>query len=429
MVIFCMWNCVNILPMKRYDIIVIGGGAAGLMAAGRAAELGASVLLAEKMGSLGRKVLISGSGRCNITNTINSTKEMVNHFGKKGKFLYQAFNGFSNADTVKFFNAKGMETSVDKGFKVFPASDMSEEVLSVLTRYVKGGGVEILQGAALSVVNTSRGKVKSVSIGGDDIECSAVIIATGGKSYPKTGSSGDGYKYAESLGHTMVDPLPALVPVYVKEGWVKAMQGMSVRNGLFSIYQDNKRVAKEQNDAVFTENGLSGPAIYNLSRVIDTSASGFELRVDFRPDVEYSELDNLVASAINDNGGKSIKNVMSSFFMPKMLPVALDLCGLGDGSSKAGNLGRDGRKKLVGMLKNMSLTVDRFAGFERAVVTKGGISLKEIDGKTMESKVVKGLYFAGEVIDLDGPTGGFNLQLCWSTGRLAGESSAKKVLS
>ncbi|PLX68945.1 MAG: aminoacetone oxidase family FAD-binding enzyme [Denitrovibrio sp.] len=409
--------------MNVYDVVVIGGGPAGLMAAGTAAENGAKVLLIEKMGSIGRKLLISGKGRCNITNTITNTKEFVSHFGKSGKFLYQAFNAFSSTDTISFFNDKGMVTKVDKDFKIFPMSDLAEEVLSILTRYLKEYKVEIRQGVIIQKINTIDNKITSISTATGDILCKSVILATGGKSYPKTGSTGEGYNYAERLGHSIIEPRPALVPVVVKEGWIKKLQGMSPSDALFSIYADGKKISDDKSDAVFTENGLSGPAIYNLTRKIDITQPNLELAIDFIPDIEQHILDKEIAEYINENSRKKLKNMLEKYFQPKLLALAIEQTGT-DPEIRSCDLKKEDRKKLVTILKNLRFNIEKFAGFERAVVTAGGIDLKEIDGKTMGSKLIKNLYFAGEIINLDGPTGGFNLQLCWSTGRLAGKSSS-----
>ncbi|MGD9807893.1 MAG: NAD(P)/FAD-dependent oxidoreductase [Deferribacterales bacterium] len=409
--------------MTVYDVVVIGGGPAGLMAAGTASENGAKVLLIEKMGSVGRKLLISGKGRCNITNTITNTKEFVTHFGKTGKFLYQAFNAFSSADTINFFNKRGMVTKVDKGFKVFPMSDLAEEVLSILTRYLKEHKVEIRQGVIIHKINTTDDRITSISTATGDILCKSVILATGGKSYPKTGSAGDGYNYAKKLGHNIIEPKPALVPVIVKESWVKILQGMSPRGARFSIYHGGKKIADDLNDAVFTDNGLSGPAIYNLTRVIDITQAGLQLSIDFRPDIEHHLLDKEIAEYINENSRKKLKNMLDKYFQPKLLALAIEQTGINP-EMRSCDLKKEDRKKLINILKNLRLNIEKFAGFERAVVTAGGIDLKEIDGKTMKSKIIDNLYFAGEIINLDGPTGGFNLQLCWSTGRLAGKSSS-----
>jgi len=411
--------------MHKYDVVVIGGGPAGLMAAGTAGEKGAKVLVIEKMGSLGRKLLISGSGRCNITNTIDKTSEFVSHFGRKGRFLYQAINSFNTSSTVQFFNSRGLATVVDKDIKVFPASDMALEVLSVLTRYVKESGVDIRQGAIIKSIQAEDGF--TISLPNDTINSKALIIATGGMSYPKTGSTGDGYKYAQVLGHTIVKPSPALVPVIVKDPWVKELQGLSIRNAELSIYIDGKKSASDIQDAVFTENGLSGPAVYNLTRMIDITAKDMTLVIDMYPNTEYHELDIQIAQYVQENARKTLKNTLDKFFPPKLLMLAIKMSGA-DPEMRAGSLNKATRKKLVNILKNLSFKIERFAGFERAVVTSGGVSLKEIDGKTMMSKIVKNLYFAGEVMDIDGPTGGFNLQVSWSTGRLAGTSAALKAV-
>ncbi|ADD66951.1 HI0933 family protein [Denitrovibrio acetiphilus DSM 12809] len=413
--------------MKIYDVIVIGGGPAGMMAAGTAGENGASVLLLEKMGSLGRKLLISGSGRCNLTNTITVTKDFVEHFGKKGRFLYPALNGFSTTDTISFFNGRGLVTTVEKDFKIFPESETAAEVLSVLTRYMKENRVDIRQGVIIKNIHTADNIITSVELAGNEvITCKSLIITTGGNSYPKTGSSGDGYRYAADLGHNIITPAPALVPVIVKESWVKELQGLSLRGARLAVYKENKKIAEDIHDAVFTDNGLSGPAVYNLTRKINVLDHDIELRIDQYPEDEYQELDCRVASYAEENSRKTMKKLLEKFFPPKMLPLALQQAEI-DPDMRAGHFSKSARRKIVGMLKNMKLTVERFAGFEKAVITSGGVDLKEIDGKTMSSKLIGNLYFAGEVIDIDGPTGGFNLQICWSTGRLAGQSAAASI--
>jgi len=415
--------------MNSYDVIVIGGGPAGMMAAGSAAENGSKVLLLEKMGSIGRKLLISGSGRCNITNTVKETKDFVSYFGKNGRFLYQAINHFSTSDVISFFNNRGLVTAVEKDFKIFPESDTAVEVLSVLTRYMKEFNVDIRQGVIVQNINCENGRISSVTLANDEIiNCKTLIIATGGKSYPKTGSDGDGYRYAKKLGHAISKPTPALVPVIVKESWVKKLQGLSLRDSRFAVYKDNKKIAEDIHDAIFTDNGLSGPAIYNLTRKIDVTEKGLELRIDSCPQKDHQELDSELANYAEINSRKTMRKVLEKFFPPTMLPLALEMSET-DPDMRAGNLNKGTRKKLVNILKNMRLTIDKFAGFERAVITSGGIELKEIDGKTMRSKIVENLYFAGEIIDIDGPTGGFNLQVCWSTGRLAGVSAAAQALN
>jgi len=412
--------------MNIFDTAVIGGGAAGLMAAASAAEKGAKVVLIEKMGSTGRKIRISGKGRCNITNTIKDTREFIEHFGKKGKFLYPAVNSFSTSDTVNFFNSLGLATRVEKDFKVFPVSDLAIEVVSTLNNHLKKLNVKVLPGAIIKDIQ--KNECFSVSLQNDTVFCKTLIIATGGMSYPKTGSTGDGYAYAEKFGHSIVRPVPALTPVVVKENWIGELQGLSLIKTRFSIYKNGKKLTDEINDAVFTENGLSGPAIYELTRKTDVTERDLTLSLDMYPDTEHHILEKKIADTAAANGKKMVKNVLEAFFQPKLLPTAMKICGI-DPEMRSGVLSRKQRKELVKIMKDMRLTIDRFEGFEKAVVTAGGVALKEIEGKTMESKLTPGLFFAGEVIDLDGPTGGFNLQMCWSTGRLAGKSAGISALS
>jgi predicted Rossmann fold flavoprotein len=408
-----------------YDVIVIGGGAAGLMAAGFAAKEGAKVLLAEKMVTCGRKVLISGSGRCNITNTMKDTKQFVAKFGRNGKFLYQAINSFPTTAAVAFFNSRGLKTTVEKGFKVFPAGEAgSADVLKSLMGFCVSGGVEFLPRSAVSSINTEDGKAVSISVGGREIKCRAVVIATGGKSYPATGSSGEGYALAKELGHTIIDPRPVLVPAYSDDEWIKEMRGVSLRDIRLTLVSGGKNTASAEGDLVFTDRGVSGPAVYDITRFEFDRAADNRLLIDLFPAKRGEELDSELEQSAKINNKKIIKNIIDEYVMSSLVPAVFAVSGI-DPMLKASNLSKKDRNKLAAVLKGLPVTGVTFAGFERAVVTAGGVSLKEIDGRTMASSIVQGLYFAGEVMDLDAPTGGYNLQMCWSTGRLAGISCAE----
>ncbi len=410
--------------MKKdlYDIAVIGGGPAGLMSAGSAAETGVSVILLEKMNTCGRKLLISGSGRCNITNTIKTVKDFINRLNVNNKFMYQALNGFKPSDTVAFFNNMGLKTTVERGFKVFPAGEAgSDDVLRVLMRYAVTNGTEIVCGA--EVTEISHDGVFHLKTPKGQIKAKCVIISCGGMSYPKTGSAGGGYALAEALGHHVVKPAPALVPVYTPDEWVKQAQGVSLRDIGLTLYSGGKKIAVSSGDLVFTDRGISGPAVYDLSR--KTSGTDLSIDIDLMPDMEFAGLDAELEQKLKENNKKLIRNIIDGYAVSALIPAVFSLSGV-DPETRASNLSGKDRKKLVSVIKGMRVNNVEFAGFERAVVTAGGVDTKEIDGRTMQSSIVSGLFFAGEIIDTDGPTGGFNLQICWSTGRLAGRNAAEK---
>lgn len=407
---------------KIYDIAVIGGGPAGLSAAGAAASKGASVVVLEKMNTCGRKLLISGSGRCNITNTLKDTKSFISALGANGKFLYQAVNAFKPVDTVTFFNNNGLKTSVERGFKVFPAGEAgSADVLRVLMKFSVGNGAEIICGKDISEIRYADGVFHTAGFA-----ARAVIISTGGKSYPATGSSGGGYALAESLGHNIIAPVPVLVPAYADDAWLGDVQGLSLKDAGLTLFSGGKRLCASSGDIVFTDKGISGPAVYDLSRIADTSADGLSLSVDTMPDLTLAELDKKLEEEFKLNNKKILRNIIDGYLPPKLMSVIFKVTET-DGEMRASNISKKDRLKLAGFIKGIGLNGVRFAGFERAVVTKGGVDTREIDGRTMMSKLVSGLFFAGEVIDVEGPTGGYNLQICWSTGMLAGKSAAEFV--
>lgn len=410
---------------NEYDIIIIGGGPAGLTAAAEAASRGAGVLVAEKTASCGRKLLISGSGRCNITNTILNTKEFIGNI-TNGKFLYQALNAYKTADAVSFFNSKGLKTVVERGTKVFPDTGGSIDVLNILMSTCARSGVDFTNNSPVTEIKTKDGKISGVVCGGRDIACKAVIIATGGMSYPKTGSSGDGYALAQHVGHNIIKPRPVLVPAYTESKWVKDVEGLSLRDIELTLWIDGRKTARSGGDLVFTEKGISGPAVYDLSRLAETSGDGCRLTIDIFPHMSGETLDAQLEESIKNNNKKIIKNILDEYLVSALVPVAFDITGVLP-DTRVSNMKASDRKRLVGFMKAMPLENVTFAGFERAVVTQGGVDTREIDGRTMVSKKIENLFFAGEVVDVDGPTGGYNLQICWSTGKLAGICAADAV--
>jgi hypothetical protein len=410
----------------QYDLIVIGGGPAGLMAAGRAAECGARVLLLEKNAEPGIKLLLTGKERCNLTNAIGS-RDMVKSFGTKGKFLFSALSRFDSESAINFFEKLGVKIKIENNNRAFPKSDKAFDVRKALLDYLRQGKVEIaVKSEVKKIIKKDDLIAKIILKDGRELSAKNFIIATGGKSYPLTGSTGDSYTWTKSLGHNIVEPLPALVPIIVKNNFVKHLEGASLAGVKFTVKKDNKIVASQTGDAIFTYNGLSGPAILAISGLVARELPGVNLIIDFLPDDDFPALDLKLQKLFSENNNRQIKNTMAGLLPPKLIPVLLKLSKI-DSELKTNQISKTDRQNLVKTIKNFELTVEKVDGFNKAMMTTGGVDLKEVEPSTMKSKIIKNLYLAGEVLDIDGPTGGFNLQACWSTGRLAGESAAKKL--
>jgi predicted Rossmann fold flavoprotein len=409
----------------KYDVAIIGGGPAGMMAAIRAGELGARVILLEKTKRLGTKLLITGKGRCNITNQTDSDREMIEAFGKNGKFLFSALKKFGVADVIDFFESSGLKTKVERGNRVFPASDMSRDVLDVLIAALKKSKVEIKLDSAVKEIILKDNKIEKVLLfGGREIIADKYIIATGGKSYPGTGSTGDGYGWLDKVGHTITDLSPALVPIIIKEKIIAELEGLSLKNVEINLYQDGKKIDSRFGEAIFTANGMSGPIIIDMSGVVGRYLDNkLKLSIDFKPALDYPTLDLRLQKDFTEQNKKAFKNSLNDLLPQKMIPVIIELSGI-DPEKKAGAITRDERKKILHLLKEFILTIKSLGGFDHAIITAGGVATNEVDPKTMQSKIVSNLFLAGEILDLHGPTGGFNLQECWSTGYAAGEGAA-----
>jgi len=407
---------------KKYNLAVIGGGPAGMMAAGRAAELGSSVVLIEKNDRLGVKLAITGKGRCNITNAEESLKKLIEVFGVNGKFLYSAFNKLSNNDVVDFFESRGVATKVERGNRVFPVSDSSMDVIDCLNNYLREGDVEVRYNSSVREFKFENKQIMKVVLeNGDKISADKFVIATGGKSYPGTGSTGEAYSWLEKMGHTIVEPQPMLTPILVKEGFVKELEGLSLKNVEVSLW-DKKKIASEFGEALFTGNGLSGPIVLNLSRVIsEKKLKNVKIKIDFKPALDYPTLDKRILKDFEENKKKQFKNSLDKLMPQKMIPVVIKLSGI-DEEKKICDISKEERKLLVKLLKEFEVTYKSLVGFDKAIVTAGGVDLKEVDPRTMKSKVIDNLCIVGEVLDVDGPTGGYNLQVAWSTGFLCGDS-------
>ncbi len=395
-----------------------------MIAAGRAAQCGARVVLIERNCNLGQKLLLTGKGRCNITNAEYDLRRFVEQFGDKGKFLYSALHAFGVQDTIQFFKQRGVPTKVERGNRVFPVSDKAADVQRVLVDYLHETGVSTIKNATVKSLVKSGSRIDKLRLAEAELKASRYIVCTGGLSYPSTGSRGDGMRWANHLGHTLIPPQPALVPLIVEEPWIKDLQGLSLKNVRISVYQDNQKKDERFGEALFTHEGMSGPIILDMSQSIGNLLNGpVSLYIDLKPALDHSVLDTRLQRDLLEDGSKMFKNSLYKLLPKKLIPVIIRLSGI-DPAKKAGDITREERKRLLHLLKRFKLQVRGLAGFENAIITAGGISLKEINPQTLCSRLIENLYFAGEVIDLDGPTGGYNLQICWSTGYLAGENAA-----
>lgn len=404
-------------------VAVIGGGAAGIMAAVKAAERGHSVTVYEKKERPCRKVMITGKGRCNVTN--NCTNEtLIANVTKNGKFLYSAFNNFSSADTMQFFQSAGVPLKTERGNRVFPVSDKSVDIVDALVRKAKESGVKFVFNSVEDIISNDNGVSAVKFQNGDFAECDAVILATGGKSYPLTGSTGDGYRMAESLGHTVTELMPSLVPLKIHEGFCTALSGLTLKNVTLSLYKSDKKkpVYESLGEMLFTHFGVSGPLVLSASAHIRRGDfSEYTLKIDLKPALTEEQLDARIQRDFSENSGKILGNSLDKLLPKSLIPVIIKTAGLAH-DIKVSNITRQQRLQLVNALKNLTLHPTGFRDIEEAIITSGGIKVSEIDPKTMQSKLIGGLYFAGEIIDVDAYTGGFNLQIAFSTGALAGGS-------
>lgn len=415
--------------MEQKKIIVVGGGAAGLIAAGQAAEMGAEVLVLEKMPRPGLKLRITGKGRCNLTN-IAPLHEFIDHFGKNGNFLRQAFAQFFSEELVTFFKELGVATLTERGGRVFPASDRADEVIGVLGNWVMGRA-RIKTNCAVKNLFVENGQVvgvkaQSKSSDWEVFRADRVIIATGGKSYPATGSTGDGYDLAKSVGHTIVLPRPALVPLETGGGTASRLQGLSLKNVNVKVIIEEKIRADAFGEMLFTHFGVSGPIILSLSKIcVDALLVGKKvaISIDLKPAIDDQKLDQRILRDFSQYGKKQFQNIIKLLLPQKLIPVCAELTGIEPG--KPGNqINSAERKRLRVWLKDFQHEISGYRSFNEAIITAGGVDLKEIDPRTMESRLVKGLYFAGEILDFDADTGGYNLQAAFSTGWVAGKSAA-----
>ena len=407
-------------------IAVVGGGASGIMAAIRAAEGGAQVTLFEKMPRVGRKLAITGKGRCNLTNTADIS-EIVKNIPGNGKFLFSALKNFSSTDTVNFFESLGVVTKIERGGRIFPASDDAKEVIDALLRRLAILGVEVKTNSPVKEILAENKKIVGVLVGDKKFFADAVILATGGASYPATGSTGDGFRFAKKLGHTVTKILPALVPLEVEEDFVKDLQGLSLKNVRVKLSADGKKISELFGEMLFTHFGVSGPIILTLSRqAAKLLADGrlVELEINLKPALTPEQLNARLLRDFDKFKRKTIKNSLVDLLPAKLIPIILDLSYLPE-EKRVDEITQAERRRLIEILRGLPLTITKTRPIEEAIVTAGGVSIKELDPRTMQSKIIDGLYIVGEVADVDGFTGGFNLQAAWSMGNAAGIFAAQ----
>ena len=409
------------------SVIVIGGGPAGMMAAISAAECGARVSLLEKNEKLGKKLFITGKGRCNLTNAAD-IEEFFRAVISNPKFLYSACYSFTNEQTIAFFESLGLKTKVERGGRVFPQSDHSSDVISALSRELSRRKADVLLHTEVKELIIEEGRAAGVLLSsGKKLYADAVIVASGGISYPSTGSTGDGNRFAESCGHRVTELSPALVPMEVKEWYAKELMGLSLRNIQIRITEGKKKLYEEFGEMLFTHYGVTGPVILSASSVVGNRLKQKELtlHIDLKPALSEEQLDKRVLREFEANHNRQFKNAVDSLFPAKLKPVMVELSEIPE-DKKVHEITKEERLRFVRLIKDFTMTLTNLRGYNEAIITKGGVSVKEVDPGTMESKKVSGLYFAREVLDLDAVTGGYNLQIAWSTGYLAGISAAER---
>ena len=407
------------------NVIITGGGPAGMMAAIIAARRGFKVTLVEKNEKLGKKLFITGKGRCNITNA-GDTEDLFNSIVTNRKFMFSSFNGFSNYDTLGFFDELGLHIKIERGNRVFPKSDHSSDVIGALNRELKRLSVDVRLNTEVKDIIVNGGKATGVVVkcSGKEstIQADNVIVATGGNSYQSTGSTGDGYRFARKLGHSVTPIVPALVPFNVAEDWESDLQGLSLKNVSIVVLDGKQEIYSDFGEMLFTHFGVSGPLILSASSFAARRIKEHPLKlvIDLKPALSHEQLDERILRDFDEEKNKAFKNSLDKLLPKKMIPVIVRLSDI-DGNKKVNEITKQERQKLVSLIKGLELTITGLRGFNEAIITQGGINVREINPTTMESKLVKNLYFAGEVLDVDALTGGFNLQIAWSTGYAAAD--------
>lgn len=412
-------------PATHYDVIVVGGGASGMMAAGRAAESGKKVLLLEKNRTLGEKLKISGGGRCNITNAEYDVRALLKNYGKSESYLYSPFSQYSVKDTFAFFEFFGLPLVVQARNRAFPKTEKAVDVCNVLIKYMKKTGVTVVTDSPVKKINHENGKVVSVDTKTGTYRATSFILATGGVSHPETGSTGDGFKWLRDLGHTVKEPTPTIVPIAVSDEWVHALSGTSLSFMKITFYQDDVKQFSKTGKVLFTHFGLSGPLILNSAEKIgDLIREGtVTAKIDAYPDTDIGALDSQITKVFDANKNKMLKNIFKDIVPPGVaVGVMMLLFGI-NFDTKVHSITKEERRRIVNTLKALPITVTGLMGYDRAVIADGGVSLDEIDMKTMRSKVLSNLYITGDLLHINRPSGGFSLQMCWTTGYVAGSNA------
>ena len=410
-------------------VVIVGGGAAGMFAAMKAGENGAKVTIAEKNNRLGKKVLITGKGRCNLTN-IAAVPDIIKNIPGNGVFLYSALNQLSNRDVIEIFQKLGLPTKVERGGRVFPVSDQASDVVGVLEKYLRSMGVDILFNHSVQGLFIEEKTIKGIKAEGKMIPADAVILATGGSSYPGTGSTGDGYQMARESGHKIVPLRPSLVPLVTEEDWVRELQGLALKNVEVSAWGGSKKLGSEFGEMLFTHFGVSGPVILTLSKSItgywvENPGQLVQLLINLKPALSFDQLDHRLQRDFEKFSRKQVSNAFGELLPKSLIPVFIRLLSFAP-EKPVHQVTREERVEIIKLLQGLTLTVKGSRPLTEAIVTAGGVNTKEVNPKTMESKLIKGLYFAGEVLDVDGFTGGYNLQAAFSTGYTAGMYAAQE---
>lgn len=409
--------------MSSFDVIVVGGGPAGLLAAGRATELGGKVLLLEKMRHPGRKLLITGKGRCNITNDA-PIGEFITYIHPNGRFLRNVFSRFFSREILDLLKRNGVDATLERGGRYFTTTNKSLDVLQGLLRWINGLNIEIRCGMRVEMLLIDDHAIRGVRANGEEFTASRVILATGGNSYPATGSNGEGYELARKAGHSIEKVRPSLVPLETEGDIAQRLQGLALKNVKAVVWVNGRKADEAFGEMLFTHFGLSGPIILTLSRIVVDElhrSNSVEISIDLKPALDEQKLDNRLIRDLNEHGKKKISNLFRYWLPATMVPVFINLLNL-DPEKACHQVSSHERKQIRNLLKNLRFRITGHRSFKEAIITAGGVSTNEISSKTMESKLVRGLFFAGEIIDLDADTGGFNLQIAWSTGWLAGDS-------
>ncbi len=417
--------------LDLWDVVVIGGGPSGMMAAGTAAANGKRVLLLEKNPTLGKKLLITGGGRCNVTNAQTDTRKLLDKFGEAGKFLFSAFSQWSVQDTLDFFNSRGMETKVENELRVFPVSNKSQSVWDVLHDYMIEGAVEVQTNSPVEGFVVTKnlpagkaGKISAVKVKGKGIQANSFILATGGKSRPETGSTGDGFNWLRDMGHTVTDTALSLVPLTLSDPWVKQLAGVSLPLVRFTLMQDGVRRNVHKGKLLFTHVGVSGPGILNISNEVRELMEYGKVTIvaDLLTALDHKQVDTAILESFKGEINKKFKNITGDLVPAALMQTLGTLAGI-DPETPCHSVSREARLELVQLLKALPLHVSGLLGLEKAVITSGGISLEEVDFKTMRSRKIPNLYVTGDILDISRPTGGYSLQLCWTTGMVAGRNT------